>query len=307
VDRQLDPARSDSIDLGDDTALLEITATPESRLAGRSVGDIAADDIRVVGHWVDGAFVGTPDDETVIEPGSVVLLAGSTESLAEVEADSCRVDPDPTVVIAGHGIVGATVSDELRDAGIECRVIDTQDGNGVDIVGDATTPATLQRAGVADAAAFVVVLDDDDATVLSVLAADEATSTGADAAGTADESPGAADVIARMNDPANETNIRRAGAEYVLGVPTISGRLLVSEVLQEPVVGIDRQLRTARIDGARFAGQSLAATPIADTDCVVVGVERDGTVTTDITGEFQLRPDDQLIVVGPDADIGVVG
>ena len=306
VDRQLDPARSDSIDLGDDTALLEITATPESRLAGRSVGDIAADDIRVVGHWVDGAFVGKPGDKTVIDPGRVVLLAGPTESLAALEADSCRVDPDPTVVIAGHGIVGATVSDELRDAGIECRVIDTQDGNGVDIVGDATTPATLQRAGVADAAAFVVALNDDDATVLSVLAADEATSTGADAAGTADESPGAADVIARMNDPANETNIRRAGAEYVLGVATISGRLLVSEVLQEPVVGVDRQLRTARLDGGRFAGQRIAATPIHAADCVVVAVERDGAFLTDLSVDFEIHDDDSLVVVGADAAVGTL-
>lgn len=196
-------------------------------------------------------------------------------------------------MLAGYGIVGSTVSNELDDAGIECRVIDTEERPGIDIVGDATAPETLRRAGVADAAAVVIALDDDDATVLSVLAADEAS--------------GSPDVIARMNDPTNETNIRRAGAAYVLGVPTISGRLLVSEVLQEPVVGVDRQLRTARIDGVRFAGQSLAATPIADTNCVVVGVERDGTVTTDITGEFQLRPDDQLLVVGPDADIGVVG
>ena len=292
VGRQLDPARSDSITLGDDTALLEITATPDSRLAGRSVGDIAADDIRVVGHWVDGSFVGKPGDKTVIEPGSVVLLAGPTESLAALEADSCRVDPDPTVVIAGHGIVGATVSGELRDAGIDCRVIDTHDGDGVDIVGDATTPATLQRAGVADAAAFVVALNDDDATVLSVLAADE--------------SLGPADVIARMNDPANETNIRRAGAEYVLGVATISGRLLVSEVLQEPVVGVDRQLRTARIDGGRFAGQRIAATPIQAADCVVVAVERDGAFLTDIRPDFEIHGDDTLVVVGADAAVGTL-
>ena len=292
VGRQLDPARSDSITLGDDTALLEITATPDSRLAGRSVGDIAADDIRVVGHWVDGSFVGKPGDKTVIEPGSVVLLAGPTESLAALEADSCRVDPDPTVVIAGHGIVGATVSDELRDAGIDCRVIDTHDGDGVDIVGDATTPATLQRAGIADAAAVVVALDDDDATVLSVLAADE--------------SLGPADVIARMNDPANETNIRRAGAEYVLGVATISGRLLVSEVLQEPVVGVDRQLRTARIDGGRFAGQRIAAMPIQAADCVVVAVERDGAFLTDIRPDFEIHGDDTLVVVGADAAVGTL-
>ena len=292
VGRQLDPARSDSIDLGEDFSLLEVTVTPDSRLAGQRVADIDADDIRVVGHWVDGEFVGEPGGETVVNPETVLLLAGPTEPLAELEAETCRVERDPTVLLAGYGIVGSTVSDELDDAGIECRVIDTEERPGVDIVGDATTPETLQRAGVADAAAVVVALDDDDATVLSVLAADE--------------SAGTADLIARMNDPANETNIRRAGAEYVLGVPTISGRLLVSEVLQEPVVGVDRQLRTTRIDGSRFAGRVLGQTPFLETACVVVGVNRDGTIHTDVGSDFRLQQDDEIILVGPDTDIGTV-
>ena len=293
VSQQLDPARTDSIDLGDDFALLEVTATPDSHLAGRTVADIETDQLSVVGHWVDGEFVGSPDDETVIEPETVLLLAGPKEPLAEVEAESCRVDSDPTVLLAGYGIVGSTVSDELADAGIECHVIDMADDPEIDIVCDATTPETLRRAGLDEASAFVVALDDDDATVLSILAADE--------------SPGSADVIARMNDPANETNIRRAGADYVLGVPTISGRLLVSEVLQEPVVGVDRQIRTVRIDGDRFAGQRIGETPLPAADCVVVAVERDGAFLTDLSAEFEIRSDDQLVVVGQDDAIGTLG
>jgi Trk K+ transport system NAD-binding subunit len=219
-------------------------------------------------------------------------VAGPTDPLAELEADSCRVERNPTVLLAGYGIVGSTVSNELDDAGIEYRVIDMTDGPQIDIVGDATESKTLQRAGIVDAAAFVVALDDDDAAVLSILAADEVA--------------GNTDVIARMNDPANETNIRRAGAKYVLGVPTISGRLLVSEVLQEPVIGVDRQLRTAHISGGRFAGKQLRETPFPDTDCVVVGVERNETVHTDISNDFALRSDDKLIVVGSDYDINTV-
>ena len=293
VSRQLDPSRTDSINLSEDFALLEVTATPDSRLAGQRVADIAGDDIRVVGHWINGEFVGSPNDETVIDPETVLLLAGPKEPLAELEAESCRIETDPTVLLAGHGIVGSTVRDELGDAGIECRVIDTTDGLDIDIVGDATTPETLQRAGLDDAAAFVVALDDDDATVLSILAADE--------------SSGSADVIARMNDPANETNIRRAGADYVLGVPTISGRLLVSEVLQEPVLGADRQIRTVRIGGNRFAGQRIVETVLPAADCVVVAIERDGAFLTDLSAEFKIRSDDQLVVVGQDDAIGNLG
>jgi len=123
----------------------------------------------------------------------------------------------------------------------------------------------------------------------------------------ADELPGSADVIARMNDPANETNIRRAGADYVLGVPTISGRLLVSEVLQEPVLGADRQIRTVRIGGNRFAGQRIVETVLPAADCVVVAIERDGAFLTDLSAEFKIRSDDQLVVVGQDDAIGNLG
>ena len=293
VGRQLDPSRTDSIDLGEEFALLEMTVTPDSRIAGQTVANIETDQLSVVGHWVDGEFVGAPNDKTIIHPETVLLLAGRKEPLAVLETDNCQVETDPTVLLAGYGIVGSTVSNELEDAGIECRVIDMADGPDIDIVGDATTPETLQQAGLDEAAAFVVALDDDDSTVLSILGAAE--------------SPGSVDVIARMNDPANETNIRRAGAEYVLGVPTISGRLLVSEVLQEPVVGVDRQTRTVHIDGGRFAGQQIGETPLPAANCVVAAVERDGAFLIDLTEGFEIRSDDQLVVVGQDDAIGALG
>ena len=107
--------------------------------------------------------------------------------------------------------------------------------------------------------------------------------------------------------PPAGNNIRRAGAEYVLGVPTISGRLLVSEVLQEPVVGVDRQTRTVHIDGGRFAGQQIGETPLPAANCVVVAVERDGAFLIDLTEGFEIRSDDQLVVVGQDDAIGALG
>ena len=320
VGRQLDPSRSDTVSVADGLSLLELTVHPESPLAGRriseigdSIGDSNGDDIAdtnesntadttdtdddpdesavsVVGHWIDGRFSGSPPADTIVEPGTVLLVAGPPEPLERLDAAVCRREDAPTVIVAGSGIVGRTVHDELDAAGIDCRVIDIGDGPVVDVVGDATTAETLQRAGIDRAAALVVALDDDDATVLTILAADE--------------SPGSADSIARLNEAENETNIRRAGADYVLGISTMAGRLLVSEVLDEPAVGVDRQLRTARLAGDRFAAQRLAETPVADTDCVVVGIIRDDTVQTGIDGAFRIRSDDELIVVGSDTEIG---
>ena len=320
VGRQLDPSRSDTVAVADGLSLLELTVHPESPLVGRliseiggSIGDANGDDIgdtndshttettdtdddpdesavSVVGHWVEGRFSGSPPADTIVEPGTVLLVAGPPEPLERLDAAVCRREDAPTVIVAGSGIVGCTVYDELDAAGIDCRVIDIADGPAVDVVGDATTAETLQEAGIDEAAALVVALDDDDATILTILAADE--------------SPGSADSIARLNKAENETNIRRAGADYVLGVSTMAGRLLVSEVLEEPAVGVDRQLRTARLAGDRFGGQRLTETTVADTDCVVVGIVRDGEVQTDLDGAFRIRSNDELIIVGPDTEIG---
>ena len=170
-------------------------------------------------------------------------------------------------------------------------MVDVDGSDEVDIVGDATVAETLERAGFADADALVVALPDDDATALAVLTTHSIEET---------------DVITHMNAVENETKIRRAGADYVLGVETITGRLLVADVLEEHVLGFDHQIRIVRIGGDRFAGHTLGETPIAETGCVVVGVKRDDTFNRDPATEFEVRSDDVLVVVGKDEEIGRV-
>jgi len=291
VRRELDPARSDTIPLDDEFSLIELTVAPDGPLAGETVDAVSTEKISVVGLWADGRFVGTPAADTVIEDHAILLLSGSEDALTDLEADSCRLrDTDPTVLVAGHGIVGSTLREALDAAGLQCRVIDSVDGDGVDVVGDATSAETLDRAGIAEADVFVVALNDDDATVLSLLAADEV--------------PANPELMARMNDADNEIKLRRAGADYLLGVSTITGRLLVEEILDEAVIGLDRQLRTDRIDGSRFAGQPVDETPIAGLDCVVVGIERDGTFHRAVPNTFEIYHDDRLVVVGTDEAVG---
>lgn len=114
VRRVFDPTRSDTVPLGDTVSLLELWATPDGPVAGtvRAMADVS-----VVGVWTDGRFVGSPADETEIEPNTVVLLSGPDEALAELESETCqRRDDTPTVIVAGHGIVGSTVRQELEAA-----------------------------------------------------------------------------------------------------------------------------------------------------------------------------------------------
>jgi Trk K+ transport system NAD-binding subunit len=293
VRRGFDPTQSDTVPLGETISLLELTVTSNGPIAGQTVETVQAmEDVSVVGIWADGVFVGSPPEETKIKTETVVLLSGTDEALAELESETCQSRKEaPAVIVAGHGIVGSTVRRELESASLTCQVVDVNGGDEVDIVGDATTIETLERAGLTDADVLVVALPDDDATVLAVLAT---------------HSIAELDVITRMNTVENETKIRRAGADYVLGVETITGRLLVEDVLQEDVLGFDHQIRIVRIEGAQFAGDVLEATPIAETGCVVVGVERDGTFHRDPPEGFEVQSDDVLVVVGRDEEVGRV-
>lgn len=288
VHRVLDPARSDAVALGEDVSLLELSVGADDALSDRSVREIEAmTDVSVVGVWADGEFTGAPSPDTETPGGTVLLVAGSNESLAELEAEVFDADENaPSVVVAGNGLVGSTVRRALDNHA--CRVVDDTD-EAADVVGDATEPETLRRARLPDADVFVVALPDDDLAVLSVLAADEIAH--------------GLDVIARMNAAEDETKLRRAGAEYVLGEETITGRLLVGDVLREEVIGFDRQIRIVRVDGARFAGRPLGETPIADSACAFAGIERDGSFRTDPPEELDVRDGDTLVIVGSDDEI----
>ncbi|MFW6017943.1 MAG: TrkA C-terminal domain-containing protein, partial [Halapricum sp.] len=108
------------------------------------------------------------------------------------------------------------------------------------------------------------------------------------------------EIVARVNDSAIQSKARRAGANYVLSLPDISARLIAMNVLREDLLSYDRQVQILRIDGDRLAGRTLQRTPIRATDAVLVAVERDGNLLTDLDPGFEIEADDSLLVAGSD-------
>ena len=152
------------------------------------------------------------------------------------------------------------------------------------MVGDATEEDVLREAGIEDATAFVSTVQDDDVAILSVLVARELVPD--------------LDIIARVNNSGNENKARRAGADYVLSLPDISGRMLASEVLREEVLSYDRQMKIVRMPGAEYAGRRLADTSLAEGNGVVVAVERNGNVVIDIDSDFVFEEGDEILFAG---------
>lgn len=296
VTTEISPTRSDSIAVGEDLSLLELTVFEESPIRGESIGAIertASGSIGVVGLWREGSFVVSPDPETEIEAETVLLVAGRSEEVRELEVETYRGrEREPSVIVAGHGLVGSTVRRAIAPSVADCTVVDIEDDGDVDVVGDVTEEEVLLEAGIEGATIVVVAIGDDDEAILSVLLADE---LGADA-----------DVIARMNDDENDAKARRAGATYVLSLPEMSGRVLAREVLDEALLSYRRQLKAVRIDAGRFAGGTVDAVSVAGTDCAVVAVERDGKLLSNPDPDLDLREDDAVVVVGTDEAIDAV-
>jgi Trk K+ transport system NAD-binding subunit len=291
ITTEISPTRSDSISLREEFSVLELTVFEGSPIHGESVASIERrGDITVIGLWKEGTFVESPAPDTVVDEQTVLLVGGEDTDLADLETEAYRSrEMEPRVVVAGHGIVGSTVHQELQQSVIDCTVVDIRDEDHVDVVGDVTEEETLLAADIDRASTYVLTIADDDEAILSTLLADELT-TGLD-------------IIVRINHSENETKVRRAGADYVLGLQEISGRILAEAVLREEILSTTRQLKIVRIDGSPFAGETVGESEIGATDCLVVSVERNGEFVTDVPGTFEIQDADQLVVAGSDEEL----
>jgi Trk K+ transport system NAD-binding subunit len=283
-------AYSDVTGIGDGFALVELTVFSDSPLYDKALEDcqeFSGTELTVAGIWDEGDFTASPPADTRIDEDTVLLVAGPQDSLAEFEKRMYTENgAKPDVVIAGYGEVGSTVKETLDTSDARCTVIDLEDTDGVDVVGDATEEDVLREAGIEDATAFVVTVQGDDTAIMTVLVARELVSD--------------TDTVARVNDSDNEGKIRQAGADYVLSLPEISGRILAAEVLREEVLSYDRQLKVVRLDGSVLAGKGVDEPPVSDAGFAVVAVERDDEVITDLPSGFVFRDNDRVLVAGKD-------
>ncbi|ELY36679.1 potassium channel family protein [Natronorubrum tibetense] len=286
----------ETIELGEQFEITEFLVERDSDLAGRTIAESGIRDrmgITVIGAWFNGEFVPAPDPETTINEHTILLVAGSHETLTELTARTLSPAEERTfrVVIGGYGEVGRTVGDTLEAEGITRTVIDSRDDLGVDVVGDITAEDTLDAADVGSARSIVLSLDDDTAAIYATLVLENV-------------APGT-EVIARANETETVRKLYRAGAEYVLALSTVTGRMLSSILLEdEEVLTPETQFEIIRTTAPEFAGQALGDLDIrARLGCTVVAAERDGELLTNLGPEFTIRRDDGLIVAGSDETV----
>jgi Trk K+ transport system NAD-binding subunit len=284
----------EAIEIGEDFEVAELPIQRGSNLVGRTIAESGIREragVNIIGAWFRGEFESPPAPDATLDSGTVLLVTGreaQLERLKEMTTSDVRRFRRGRTVVVGHGEVGTTVTGALSRAGVSNVVMDLIDEPSVDVVGDATDPDALSQAGIEDARTAILAIPDDTLTEFAILVI-------------RDLNP-SIELIARAEETENVQKMYRAGADYVLSLATISGRMLASTILaDEEVISLDKQVEVIRTHAPGLVGRTLGEADVrARTGCTVVGVERDGEVITDLGPEFRIRDGDELVIAGTD-------
>ena len=254
----------------------------DTTLAG--VGLRARIGANVVGQWRDAALHSPPAADEIIRPGTILIVAGTPESIEKLSEMARPITQEGPIVVIGFGDVGRKLAEILTVMEEEVCVVDPVGRPGVHIVGDIIDQDVLERVPLAGARVVVLALDTDSATVFA-------------AAVLRDYAPDLP-IIASVSLAENVARIQRAGVDFALSLSQVAGQLLARHVLGE-TVSLQPRIKLVRVGAGRLAGKNPVAERIRErTGCTVVAVERDGRVAMDFPAAFRLSPDDALYICG---------
>jgi len=287
---------TDTIDLGADIQVTEIPVHQGSELEGVRIRDTEIRErtgANVIGAWIDGELQLPPDPDAVIKQNTVLLVTGDLEALTELSeftrpAHTFR--EHDRIVVAGMGEVGQAAASVVEAAGIEVVTIDVEDRPDVDVVGDAGTRETLERADLEDADALIVGVPDDSTALLATVLA---RSMHPDL-----------EILVRVHETDATRKALSGGADYVLSVPRVSARMVARELRGEEVIAPATQIRLLRIPARPFAGETLAGVGISEkTGCRVIAIEDESGIRDTVDPHRRLTGDEHLTLVGTDEGV----
>ncbi|SEH17930.1 Trk K+ transport system, NAD-binding component [Natronorubrum sediminis] len=283
------------IHVENDYEITELLVEEESDLAGQTIREahiFGQTDLTIIGVWLGGKFVISPDPDTVLEENTILLVAGEHSDFDSLTARSIPTHHHPShVIICGYGTVGWSVAETLEESGISASIIDRENRDAVDVVGDATDPETYEKVDIENAETIVLSLDDDTTTIYSTLVIRELAPD--------------IEIIARADDPDTVWKLYNAGADYVLSLPTITGEILASYLIDKvEIVTPQVNFEFIRSKAPSLVGESLSDVDLRrQTGCTVIAVERDDELKTDLSAGFVVSDNDILIAGGSEKAI----
>ena len=282
--------------IGSELEIAEILVETGSSLDGLPLKESHLQSIEgadLLGLWESGEFIPNPEPEQMITGETILLFSGSHDILKNVGHRTFSDKPEKTrqVVIAGYGLVGKTVQKYLSDNGIPNSVLDNREMEGVGVVGDITDEGILKKAVSGNASSVVIAVSDDNTAIYATLILKNIDSD--------------IDIIARANEPTTGAKLYRAGADYVLNLSTVSGRMIFSAIAESDIIlSSDTNYEVVRTTAPKLAGIRPDPKQIRKiTGSTIVMVKRGGKSIIDFGAGFEIEENDELIIVGSDDTI----
>ncbi|MCH7664408.1 MAG: TrkA family potassium uptake protein [Acidobacteria bacterium] len=269
----------------------EIKIGAQSALVGKTLAESNLGHrtgISVIGQWVEGRLMAPPKADMKLERAGILIVAGSEEAiqrLGEVCAGTTRLRRTGPFVLAGYGEVGRKVAELLRDVGERVEVIDREEGEGVDRVGNILDHRVLEMAGLREAQAVILAVDSDAATLFATVILKDF----------APEVP----VIARVNQAQNVQRIHQAGADFALSISQVSGQILAGRLLGRESISLDPKVTVLKVSSSGLEGNHPAQLGIRErTGASVVAVERSGNLVLEFGPDFRFLEGNEVYICG---------
>ena len=262
-------------------------------LAGRMLGEArlrAETGVNAVGIWQRGVFeLARP--EAVLDPASVLVLAGSQEQMAGYDARHAIAGMAAGLtVIIGSGRVGRAVAAALAAEGLDHRLIDRDPSRFRDpprgVLGDAADIEVLERAGINDCSAVVITTHDDDVNIYLTLYCRRLRPD--------------VQILTRSTRERNISTLHRAGADFVMSYAA-TGATAISNLLRRiDILLVAEGLHVFRVDTPpTLVGRCLAESGIRpDTGCTVVAVGAGDHFDPNPDALEPLPAESELVLVG---------
>ena len=275
-------------------AELPVHHTP---LANRTIRETRLREIAgvsVIGVWERGRLHPARPDAPLTD-ASVLVVIG-TEAQFDTLDDLLVIydaNPNPVLVIGG-GRVGRAAIRAFHDRGVPVTLVEREEGLCARsaalcervIVGDASDFEHLREAGIHDAPSVLLTTHDD---AMNVYLASYCRQLNPDLR-----------IVSRVTHDRNVAAIYRAGADFALSYASLGAQAVLSVLRGKEllVIGEGVDLFTVPVPRA-LRGQALAETGIgARTGMTVIALQRNGTTTTDLSGETVLTRDTALVLMG---------
>ena len=240
--------------------------------------------VHIVGQWAQGMLTSAPAADEPLLPGTILIGAGSPDSIKRLSEIARPIKKEGRIVVAGYGDVGSKLVEMLTDAGEDVCVIDNREIPNVDVVGDVLDASVLERAGLADARVVILAGENDSATLLAATVVRDF----------APDVP----IIACAALEENVNRLQQGGADFALSVSQVAGQLLAHHILGK-MVSQQAHIKLVKHPAAQLAGHHPFESSIDESlQCRIVAVERDGVIIMDVPTSFSLTADDDIYVCG---------